>query len=275
MCWASRWALRSVRGQNARLAQKHANIVNMEALTPGLIAELACSMPSWLELERRVVELLEQWVGADTVFFLDQSGPTVSCRGVLADTREQLRREWPTLERTASPGHLVNAALARNGVVVDSELFGTALCEQPYYHVFMAPVRGYTTLFGLLTGPERNTRPTKRQAGVAPRGEVVLGRCVGSKPFTCAELELLATLLPTLSLAHRALNPESQRLFQAALTPLTPREREVVSYLHLGYTNREIGVALGTQERTVRNQLSQIYEKLGVSNRAEAVGLVT
>jgi DNA-binding CsgD family transcriptional regulator len=46
----------------------------------------------------------------------------------------------------------------------------------------------------------------------------------------------------------------------------------VLDYLRLGYTNREIGLALGTQERTVRNQLSGVYAKLGVSTRAEAVG---
>jgi DNA-binding NarL/FixJ family response regulator len=53
---------------------------------------------------------------------------------------------------------------------------------------------------------------------------------------------------------------------------LSTREREILSYLRLGYTNREIGLALGTSFRTVRNQLSHLFEKLGVSTRAEAVG---
>ena len=52
---------------------------------------------------------------------------------------------------------------------------------------------------------------------------------------------------------------------------LTPREYEVWSYLHLGYTNEQIALALGSAPRTVRNQLSRVYEKLGVSGRAEAV----
>jgi DNA-binding NarL/FixJ family response regulator len=46
----------------------------------------------------------------------------------------------------------------------------------------------------------------------------------------------------------------------------------VLGSLRLGYTNREIGLALGTRERTVRNQLSAIHGKLGVSTRAEAFG---
>jgi DNA-binding NarL/FixJ family response regulator len=54
---------------------------------------------------------------------------------------------------------------------------------------------------------------------------------------------------------------------------LSAREREVLSYLHLGYTNQQIALALGSAPSTVRNQLSRVYEKLGVSSRAEAVGV--
>ena len=54
------------------------------------------------------------------------------------------------------------------------------------------------------------------------------------------------------------------------LIALTPREREVLGYLRLGYTNAQIACALGSAERTVRNQLSSVYEKLGVATRAEA-----
>ena len=40
---------------------------------------------------------------------------------------------------------------------------------------------------------------------------------------------------------------------------LTEREREVLGYLHLGYTNQQIAAALGSAPRTVRNQLSSAY----------------
>jgi DNA-binding NarL/FixJ family response regulator len=45
----------------------------------------------------------------------------------------------------------------------------------------------------------------------------------------------------------------------------------VLSFLRLGYTNAQIARARGNAERTVRNQLSSAYAKLGVSSRAEAV----
>ncbi|MDD9947519.1 MAG: LuxR C-terminal-related transcriptional regulator [Myxococcales bacterium] len=55
---------------------------------------------------------------------------------------------------------------------------------------------------------------------------------------------------------------------------LSPRELEVLSYLPLGYTNKQIALALGTSAGTVRNQLSNAYLKLGVACRAEAVGVL-
>ena len=55
---------------------------------------------------------------------------------------------------------------------------------------------------------------------------------------------------------------------------LTSAEREVLSYLHLGYSNAQIAHARGNTERTVRNQLSSAYAKLGVGSRAEAVAVL-
>jgi len=53
--------------------------------------------------------------------------------------------------------------------------------------------------------------------------------------------------------------------------PLTQREREVVRMMAGGYSNREIGSALGVAERTVKNHVSSILGKLGVRDRTRAV----
>jgi two-component system nitrate/nitrite response regulator NarL len=50
---------------------------------------------------------------------------------------------------------------------------------------------------------------------------------------------------------------------------LTPREAEVVHLLAEGMSTREISHKVGVTEHTVRNYLSNIYEKLGVSSRVE------
>lgn len=52
---------------------------------------------------------------------------------------------------------------------------------------------------------------------------------------------------------------------------LTEREEEVLKMLSEGWTNMRIANALFVSERTVRFHLSNIYEKLGVSSRAEAI----
>lgn len=50
---------------------------------------------------------------------------------------------------------------------------------------------------------------------------------------------------------------------------LTPREAEVVRLLAEGMSTREISNKLGVTEHTIRNYLSMIYDKLGVSSRVE------
>ena len=54
---------------------------------------------------------------------------------------------------------------------------------------------------------------------------------------------------------------------------LTDRERDVLSLLVEGLTNPEIAERLTVSRSTARAHVSHILSKLGVSNRAEAVGL--
>ncbi|MDP9321854.1 MAG: response regulator transcription factor [Chloroflexota bacterium] len=55
-----------------------------------------------------------------------------------------------------------------------------------------------------------------------------------------------------------------------ALASLTEQERKVLAGLAEGKTNREIGDALFLSEKTVKNYVSRILDKLGLSRRAEA-----
>jgi DNA-binding NarL/FixJ family response regulator len=51
---------------------------------------------------------------------------------------------------------------------------------------------------------------------------------------------------------------------------LTEREREVLALVARGLTNKQIAEALSLSEKTARNHLSHILEKLGLSRRSEA-----
>ena len=52
---------------------------------------------------------------------------------------------------------------------------------------------------------------------------------------------------------------------------LTPRERQIVTLLLEGCTNRTIATRLGITDQTVKNQLSTLYQKVGVGSRLELV----
>ncbi len=52
---------------------------------------------------------------------------------------------------------------------------------------------------------------------------------------------------------------------------LTAREQEILAMIARGLDNGEIAQALGTSAKTVRNQVSSIFAKLGVKKRAQAI----
>jgi two-component system response regulator DevR len=54
------------------------------------------------------------------------------------------------------------------------------------------------------------------------------------------------------------------------LEQLSLQERRILSLVSSGKTNKEIGIALRLGEKTVRNYLSTVFEKLQVTRRSEA-----
>jgi DNA-binding CsgD family transcriptional regulator len=52
---------------------------------------------------------------------------------------------------------------------------------------------------------------------------------------------------------------------------LSPRQQQVLELMAEGMTNSEIGEQLGVTERTVKAYAQELYDKLGVRNRAGAV----
>ena len=54
---------------------------------------------------------------------------------------------------------------------------------------------------------------------------------------------------------------------------MTSREAEVLLWLSRGKSNRDIADILGLSPRTVNKHLEQMFEKLGVENRASATAL--
>jgi DNA-binding NarL/FixJ family response regulator len=75
-----------------------------------------------------------------------------------------------------------------------------------------------------------------------------------------------------------ARSADTQRLVTAAqgadsieTTVLTNREREILALLADGLGNKQIAARLGISSNTVKTHLELLFDKLGVSSRAEAV----
>jgi len=58
---------------------------------------------------------------------------------------------------------------------------------------------------------------------------------------------------------------------EASLVALTKTEIKVLAFLGRGQSNKEIAVSINCSVKTVKNHLNSVFQKLGVSNRTEAV----
>jgi DNA-binding NarL/FixJ family response regulator len=88
------------------------------------------------------------------------------------------------------------------------------------------------------------------------------------KPFS---VERLQSILEDL-LEDRRRDPQRLvQFFRRRLLglPLTARERELVSLVLQGDSNKQIAGKLGISEQTVKNTLSNAYARLGVQSRGE------
>ena len=96
------------------------------------------------------------------------------------------------------------------------------------------------------------------------------GSCRSTAPITCS----CRTSRPG-RCSTPSWPPSSARSPPARPVPpaagLTPAEAEVLRLVAEGLDNRSIAGRLGKSEKTVRNQVSVIFDKLGVQSRAQAI----
>jgi DNA-binding NarL/FixJ family response regulator len=62
-----------------------------------------------------------------------------------------------------------------------------------------------------------------------------------------------------------------QNTAELPIPDLTPREREILELLAQGLTNAAIAERLSLSPKTIRNQVSNIFGKLQVASRSEAI----
>ena len=109
--------------------------------------------------------------------------------------------------------------------------------------------------------------PLESQPGRTRR--VLVNRAASDPAFTDLDLTMLRLLQPHLDRAvRRAVNGVPAR------DRLSPRELEILSLVRAGHSTRDIAAGLWVQPSTVRKHLENVYAKLDVHGRTEAVAVV-
>jgi DNA-binding NarL/FixJ family response regulator len=117
----------------------------------------------------------------------------------------------------------------------------------------------------------------------ADQTQVALALRAGAAGFLYKDVDPDALLRAIRSVhdGHTLLAPEAAAAMSErapgrdgrGLDALTSREREVLSLLAGGRSNREIARTLGVSEKTVKTHVSSVLAKLGVADRTQAAVL--
>jgi DNA-binding CsgD family transcriptional regulator len=223
-------------------------------LNPSDILDIAQRARSFVDYEHEVLSRMRAGLRSDVAFVVRADGPGAGAFGLRTDVLRACRKRWRVYGHELTP--VFDAAREGYGVALDADVLGASFRSTHVFREFIAPHGGRSTLVAPLT------------FGDDTLGTIVFGRCRSELDFVARELDHLAALLPALSLCDAAMRQKG-----VVSGTLTPREREIVRCLRLGYTNAQIGTALGTSVNTVRNQLRSVFRKLGATTRAEAVAL--
>jgi DNA-binding NarL/FixJ family response regulator len=107
---------------------------------------------------------------------------------------------------------------------------------------------------------------------VTPEELIDVVRCVarGEQPinesFTTRQKVAMQVLHKFQELSWRMENDSGS-------SPLTSREKEILSFIAQGYLNKQIAIELGISEQTIKNHVTSLLRKLNASARTEAVVL--
>jgi DNA-binding NarL/FixJ family response regulator len=93
------------------------------------------------------------------------------------------------------------------------------------------------------------------------------------KAVAAGEMVLSPAVTPAVFEALRRAPGTENESEELGMGSLTSREREVLNLLARGMSNAAIAEELFITNKTVKNHLSRIYEKIGVHSRAEAIAL--
>lgn len=95
-------------------------------------------------------------------------------------------------------------------------------------------------------------------------------RCVSGGEFWVGNERVLDVIQ-----ALRRLAPSRNAAVNKRDFGLTPREKQIIALIGAGYTNKDLAKELGISENTAKHHITNIFNKLGISNRLELLLFAT
>ncbi len=243
------------------------------------LLEVAADHPDSLGFRRAALAWCQRHIGADQAAVGGPADLELTEHATSSDeVCEVTCRMWQRFEVFAPTlGALLGAARTRGEAVCDVDVLDPrAGMHRRFYGEVLEPIGASSLAAAPLC------------VGGAVVGVLGLGRARGASPFRPQQLSLLGRAAQVIAMGDALRQRAGGRWSSAAEVdhddpvrslrkhlppsdPLTAREREIVEFVVLGYTNAQIGLALGTSPNTVRKQLVSIFRKVGAASRAELV----
>ena len=144
--------------------------------------------------------------------------------------------------------------------------------------VMMPKLDGWQTLKYIRNNDKIKTIPIIMITAVNEESKQIMGLKTGAddyitKPFILPNLlARIDAVLRRSSWNKKALNEQNINIpIDADVEQLTKREKEVISMLAQGASNKEIADKLFVRDVTIKTHLNAIFKKLKVTNRTQAV----
>ncbi|MCM1010670.1 MAG: response regulator transcription factor [Fusobacterium sp.] len=137
--------------------------------------------------------------------------------------------------------------------------------------VMMPNMNGWETLRNIRQNSLTEHLPVIMLTAVNDEQKMVLGLKNGADDYIVKPF-MLPNLLARMEAVLRRSKPKSGKVqTSSALSNLTNKEKEVLSMLAKGASNKEIADKMVVKEVTVKTHLNSIYKKLNVTGRTQAI----
>jgi ATP/maltotriose-dependent transcriptional regulator MalT len=265
LAWAA--ALRGDEEEHRRLAEQVEEEARRgTAIPPAAVAwgraELELARGRWNEALEDLIPLSKYGSAFNHPFIVLATAPSLAEAARRADRPELVESARATIEPwigNTSPGHALpllerTLALSTEGAEADAhyeEAIGLLVGESNGYH------RARTELlYGEHLRRERRRSEAREHLRAAHQGFERLGAAPWAER-TAGEL--------------RATGETARKRDPSAVDTLTPQERQIARLVGEGASNKDVAAQLFLSPRTVEYHLRKVFQKLGISSRAELI----